>query len=82
MAASTTKGKFETEQLRSNIQSQLNRLLMQLADLEKFKDEFESEEEWVEEKKETQKQLKVINSKKVRKEKPEFSFSPNNKGRK
>ena len=86
MAASTTRGKFETEQLRSNIQSQLNRLLMQLADLEKFKDEFENEEEWFEEKKETQKQLKVTidnSKKKVEKRNVNFLFCfQNNKGQK
>lgn len=52
------RGKFETEQLRKNIKNQLQRLLMQLEDLEKFKDEFDSVEEWEEEKRETEAQLK------------------------
>eukprot|EP01084_Bolivina_argentea_P118862 210844_1 len=52
------RGKFETEQLRKNIKSQLNRLLMQMSDLEQFKDEFDSIQEWEEEKKETELQLK------------------------
>ena len=52
------RGKFETAQLKKNIQTQLDRLLMQMSDLEKFKDEFDSKEEWLEEKKETEQQLK------------------------
>ncbi len=52
------RGKFETEQLRKNIKNQLDRLLMQLEDLEKFKDEFDTVEEWEEEKRETEQQLK------------------------
>lgn len=56
--SSALRGKFETEQLKKNIKSQLNRLLMQMDDLETFKDEFDSKEEWEEEKRETEIQLK------------------------
>ncbi|ETO14168.1 hypothetical protein RFI_23199 [Reticulomyxa filosa] len=56
------RGKFETDELRKNIKNQLNRLLMQLEDLEKFKDEFDSIEEWTEEKNETEQQLQEFQS--------------------
>lgn len=44
MSNKDTRGKYETELLRSNINDQLSRLLTQLEDLEELKEEFSEQE--------------------------------------
>jgi len=53
-----SRGKEETALLKTNISDQLNRLMLQLEDVEELKDEFESKEEYEATKRETQEQLR------------------------
>eukprot|EP00808_Paulinella_micropora_P006725 g23008.t1 len=53
-----SRGKAETALLRENIDNQLNRLMLQLEDIEELKDEFESKEEYEQTKDETLAQLR------------------------
>eukprot|EP00456_Euglypha_rotunda_P059979 TRINITY_DN50179_c0_g1_i1.p1 TRINITY_DN50179_c0_g1~~TRINITY_DN50179_c0_g1_i1.p1 ORF type:complete len:200 (+),score=37.28 TRINITY_DN50179_c0_g1_i1:53-652(+) len=53
-----SRGKEETQLLKSNINDQLNRLMLQLEDVEELKDEFDSKEEYDEAKRETMEQLR------------------------
>ncbi|XP_019864937.1 protein LZIC-like [Aethina tumida] len=56
----TSYGKAETEKLKHNLESQLDRLIEQLADLENCKNDLELEE-YEETKQETMEQLKELN---------------------
>lgn len=56
----TSRGMIETEQLRQNLQGQLDRLVQQLEDLESCKDDLE-ESEYTETKNDTIEQLKEFN---------------------
>ncbi|CAG9768285.1 unnamed protein product [Ceutorhynchus assimilis] len=56
----TSYGKMETEKLKQNVESQLDRLMEQLADLESCKDDMDAEE-YQETKEETMDQLKELN---------------------
>jgi len=56
-SSAASRGKAETDLLRSNIKDQLDRLFTQLEDLEELKDEFE-QNEYIEQKQETIDQLR------------------------
>nr|CAD7428254.1 unnamed protein product [Timema monikensis] len=56
----TSRGQVETEKLRQNMESQLERLVQQLADLEECRDDLESNE-YEETKQETMDQLREFN---------------------
>lgn len=55
-----SRGLEETNKLRENLESQLNRLFQQLADLEEFKNEMD-QSEYNDTKEETLQQLKEFN---------------------
>eukprot|EP00457_Paulinella_chromatophora_P015541 gb/GEZN01016174.1/.p1 GENE.gb/GEZN01016174.1/~~gb/GEZN01016174.1/.p1 ORF type:complete len:211 (+),score=40.49 gb/GEZN01016174.1/:82-714(+) len=57
-----SRGKAETVLLRENIDNQLNRLMLQLEDIEELKDEFDSKEEYEQTKEETLAQLREFQS--------------------
>ena len=56
----TSQGRVETDQLRQNLEGQLERLVQQLQDLDSCKDELD-ESEYIETKNDTLEQLKELN---------------------